>query len=223
MQLNLIIFHLCRADYDSVIRHVKDEHHTLDLSALSVLSTLLKNDTVTALQIVEATISKPSTRVLDNTMAALAYLAAIGNAKGLSTPMYQAKKVVDYLKRIEAAREDSDPLVSAFAQYVTGAVYTLLPEVVETRPRGIALLEALKKKINSREIRTSGLPQWLIRTLEMEIYPALQIRINRVLAGCYLNRAQYHAALDCLDEIIDIADPESEHADWAQMTRLKFR
>ena len=156
-------------------------------------------------------------------MATLAYLAAIANAKGLSTPMYQAKKVIDYLKRIEAVHEDRDPLVSVFAQYVTGAVYTLLPEVVETRHRGIALLEALKTQISNREIKTSGLPQWLNRTLELEIYPALQIRINRFLTGCYLDRTQHHDALECLEEIIEIADPDSEYAEWARMKRLILR
>ena len=170
----------------------------------------------------EESIAKPSARVLDNAMAALAYLAAIANARGLSIPMYHAKKAIDYLKRTGAVREDRDPLVSVFAQYVTGAVYTLLPEVVETRHRGIALLEALKTQINNRAIQTSGLPQWLIRTLELEIYPALQIRINRFLAGCYHNRTQHHEALECLEEIIEIADPECEHAEWAQMKRLKL-
>ncbi len=217
-----IIFHLCRADYASVIHLVKDARHTPDISALSVLAELLKNNTATALQIVEESISKPSARVLDNTMAALAYLAAIANAKGLSAPMYQAKNVIDYLKRNEAGHKDRDPLVAVFAQYVTGAVYTLLPEVVETRHRGIALLEALKTQVSNREIKTSGLPQWLIRTLELEIYPALQIRINRFLAGCYHNRTQHHEALECLEEIIEIADPECEHAQWAQMKRLSL-
>lgn len=217
-----LVFHMCRADYDAVIRLVNDARDTTDLAAISVLSALLENDTETALQLVEDSIAKPSARVLDNSMAALAYLAAIGNARGLSIPMYHAKKAIDYLKRIEAVREDRDPLVSVFAQYVTGTVYTLLPEVVETQHRGIALLEALKTQINNRGIKTSGLPQWLIRILELEIYPALQIRINRFLAGCYLNRTQYHEALECLKEIIEIADPESEHAQWAQMKRLKF-
>ncbi len=217
-----LVFHLCRADYDSVIRLVDDARDTTDLAALSVLSALLKNDTETALQLVEESIAKPSTRVLDNAMAALAYLAAIANARGLSIPMYHAKKAIDYLKRTGAVREDRDPLVSVFAQYVTGAVYTLLPEVVETRHRGIALLEALKTQISNRTIKTSGLPQWLIRTLELEIYPALQIRINRFLAGCYHNRTQHHEALECLEEIIEIADPECEHAEWAQMKRLKL-
>ncbi len=218
-----IIFHLCRADYDSVIRMINGDRSTPDFAALSILSALLKGDIAATLQLVEEFIPKPSNRVLDNTIAALAYLTSIANAKGLSNPMYQTKKVIDHLKRIETVSEERDPLISVFSQYVTGAAYTLLPEVVETRPRGIALLEKLRAQISNRTIETDGLPQWLVRTLELEIYPALQIRMNRFLASCYCSRAQYDAALACLDRIIEIAEPESEHADWAQMKRLQLK
>lgn len=218
-----IIYFLCRADYGSIIHLVDSDHGTPDFTVFAIFSALLKGDIAKALEMVEKSIPKPSSRVLDSTIAAMAYLTSIANAKGLSTPMYRTKKVIDHLKRIEATREERDPLISVCSRYITGAVYTLLPEVVQTGPRGIALLEKLKAQINNRKIKTHGLPQWLIRTLELEIYPALQIRINRFLANCYFKRAQYKQALTCLDKIIQIADPEGEHAEWAQMKRLKFK
>ena len=217
-----IIFYLCQADYDSVIRLANGDRNTPDFAA-SILSDLLKGDIANALKMVEKFITLPSTRVLDNTFAALVYLSSIGKARGLSTPMYHTKKMIDHLKRIDASRKEKDPLISVFSQYVTGAVYTLLPEVVATRPRGIALLEKLKTQINNRKIITRGLPEWLIRTLDSEIFPALQIRINRFLAGSYLSQVQHEEATACLDRIIEIADPDSEHADWAQMSRLGIK
>ena len=114
-------------------------------------------------------------------------------------------------------------MISLFSPYVAGAIYTLLPDVVETRSKGIAWLEKLKTQIIHRKIKTGRLPQWLIRTLDFEIFPAMQIRINRFLAACYIDQAQYDGAMACLDQIIEIADPDSEHANWAQMKRLKFK
>jgi hypothetical protein len=217
-----IIFYLCRAEYDSAIRVINGDRSRPDFAALAIFSALLKGNTSDTLNMVEKSITKPSTRVLDNTIAALAYLSSIGKAKGLSTPMYHTKKVIDYLKRIETSRE-TDPLISVFSQYVTGAVYTLLPEVVETRLKGIALLEKLKAQINNRKIKTGRLPKWLIRTLDFEIFPALQLRINRFLADSYLKQNQLDASIGALERIIEIADPESEHADWAQMMRLRVK
>jgi DNA-binding transcriptional MerR regulator len=217
-----IIFYLCQAKYDSAIRVIKGDLNIPDFAAFTILSALLKGDTADTLNMVDKYIAKPTTRALDNTVAALAYLSSTGKAKGLSTPMYHTKKVIDYLKRIEIFQE-MDPLISLFSQFVTGAVYTLLPEVVETRREGITLLEKLKTQINNRKIKTGRLPKWLIRTLDFEIFPALQIRINRFLAGCYLNQVQYDEAIACLEKIIEIADPDSEHAVWAHMTRLGIK
>ena len=214
------IFHLCRADYDTVVDLAKADVPIPGFTGYPVLSALLKTDHTDALQQVEALFPRPSTRVLDNTIAALAYLASVASAKGLSAPIYHTKKVIDHLKRVEAAGAQKDPLVSLLSQYVIGAVYTLLPDVAQTRTAGIAMLEKLNTQISSRQTSTRGLPGWLSRTLDLEIFPALQVRINRLLADGYLRQHDHDKAFSCLNKVIEIADPESEHASWSHLARL---
>jgi DNA-binding transcriptional MerR regulator len=219
------LHHLCRGENDTIISWINGNLGKMpdpDLAVLSILSSILRGDAVHALETVEDYIPKPSTRVLDNTIAALAYLYSIGHTQGLSARMYHTKKVMHYLKRTETAME-TNPLIFVFAQYVTGTVYTFLPEVVETRPRGILILESLKAQINNRKIKTGRLPKWLVRTLDFEIFPALQIRINRILAQGYLNQDMHPEAAACLEGIVEFADPDSEHAEWAQMMRLQLK
>jgi DNA-binding transcriptional MerR regulator len=218
------LYYFCRGEYDTIISWVKGnitQKPQQDLPVLLILSSILEGDTTQALDRVEKDIPKPSPRVLENTIAALAYLFSIGHTKGLSAPMYHTKKAMHYLKRIENSME-TNPLISLFARYVAGTVYTFLPDVVETCSRGIAMLETLKMQINRRRVKTGRLPKWLARTLEFEIFPALQIRINRALARGYLKQDVPRAAVACLETILEIADPESEHADWARSMRLKI-
>jgi hypothetical protein len=40
---------------------------------------------------------------------------------------------------------------------------------------------------------------------------------------CALKKGQHDAALACLDQIIELADPESDPANWAQMKRLNIK
>jgi DNA-binding transcriptional MerR regulator len=217
--LQRTFYFLCRGDYEAATRPGPDKTAGPDLSALAILAALLDGDSSQALKIVSRLIPKPTTRILDNTIAALAYLFSIERATGLSTPMYHTKRAIDYLKHNETARA-TNPLIAAFSQYVTGAVYTLLPQVVETRGKGVTQLEKLKARINRRRVPTTRLPKWLVRTLDFEIFPALQIRINRFLAQAYSGQGDPVRAAECLERIIELADPDSEHAAWAQMKRL---
>jgi tetratricopeptide (TPR) repeat protein len=216
-----MLYYLCQANYDAVVHLINDRPSDPDFAALSIIASLLKNNTPQALKTVETHIPKPSTHVLDNTAAAMAYLSSIGKVKGLSAPMYHSKKAIDYLKRMEFCRE-TNPLIVVFSQYVTGAVYTMLPRIVESRQKGIEMLEELNDQINTRKIKTGRLSKWLMRTLDFEIFPVLQIRIHRFLADAYINRDQSDEAIDCLERIIKTADPESEDAHWARMKRLRI-
>jgi hypothetical protein len=46
---------------------------------------------------------------------------------------------------------------------------------------------------------------------------------NRFLADAFLKQKQPGKAIASPKSIIEIADPESEHADWARMKRLRAK
>ncbi len=215
------IYCLCRADYDALVRMAEGRSTDPELTVFAILSAILSGDNNQALITVQASIPKPSSRALENTMAALAYLLSISEATGLSAPMYHTKKALDYLKRIETSHA-KNPLVGLFARFVTGAVYTILPGVIETRAAGADILEDLKADIHRRRLKTGHLPKWLAQTLDCEIFPALLIRINRFLAQSYIEENRREDAKACLESLIDIADAENDHAVWAQMQRLRI-
>ena len=216
------IYFLCRADYGALIRMADRRPAEPELATFVILSNILSGDNNQALGVARAILPKPSTRVLDNTIAALAYLLSIGKSTGLSDPMYHTKKAIDYLKRIETSHE-RNPLIWLFARFVTGAVYTVLPVVVETRDRGVRMLENLKADINNRRINNGRFPKWLAQTLDYEIVPAMLIRMNRFLAQAYLEQNRNENAKTCLESIIDLAEAESSHANWAQTKLLKIK
>ena len=215
------IFLLCRADYNTLIRMADHHAKKPELATFSILASILNGDYSHALKKVQTYFPEPSARVLDNTMAALAYLLSIGKSTGLSTPMYHTKKAIDYLRRMEASRE-GNPLNALFARFVTGGVYTVLPEVIEMRAKGMTILENLKVDIVERRIKIGRLPRWLVQTLDYEILPALLIRLNRLLAQAYMENSRREDAIGCLENIIQLAEPESDHANWAQTKRLQI-
>jgi DNA-binding transcriptional MerR regulator len=213
---------LCQADCDALMGMAQGQPGHPDVEIAVIFSSILRGNNRQALKIVQTVFPTPSARVLDNIIAALAYLLSIDNSTGLSAPMYHTKRAIDYLKRVEALH-DQNPLLALLARYVTGAVYTVLPGVLETREKGVNILERLSADINSRRIKTGRLPKWLARTLDYEIIPALLIRMNRFLAQAYLEQSRTEDAVACLENIIETSDPENEHVDWARMTRLQLQ
>ena len=57
-----------------------------------------------------------------------------------------------------------------------------LPGVFDTRHKGIELLKTLNQELAGISFERFDLPAWLARTLDAEIVPALEVRINRFLA-----------------------------------------
>jgi len=105
---------------------------------------------------------------------------------------------------------------------VCGAVYVFLPGVFDTRHIGIELLSALKGRLDGIAPENLDPPAWLARTLDFEIVPALKVRINRFLAQGYLKTGDKRLAAACLDAVVNQADPDSEHAAWARIEKLKI-
>lgn len=218
-------YYFCKGEYESAARLAGERlQGKVDpgIAAFAILADLLIGEVGEAIKKVERYIPKPCPRTLENTTAALAYLFSIGQASGLSVPMYYTKKMLAYLKRIEIS-EERHVLVKVFSRYVCGAIYIVLPKNFETRGDGIEMLSRLNKLLTGKKIRKENLPEWLAKTLDFEILPALEIRTNRFLAEGYLGQGVYGEALKCLERIIEIADPEGEHSNWARMKRVEIK
>ena len=80
-----------------------------------------------------------------------------------------------------------------------------------------------KRKAEKQRAEKDQLRDWLDRTIDFEVFPALEVRINRFLAEAYLKLKKFDEALSRLDRIVEIADTESEHSLWARMSRLKIK
>jgi len=151
------------------------------LRALGILSVLMSGNTKIALKLVQDLIPEPTHLALENTVAALTFLFAMQRSSGFSEPMFYLKKVLLHLSRNEQL-EHEPALDTVFSQYVCGAVYMFLPGVFDTRHKGIELLKTLNQELAGISFERFDLPAWLARTLDAEIVPALEVRINRFLA-----------------------------------------
>jgi hypothetical protein len=220
-----MIYYFCKGGYETVVE-IAEERLVKGIEyesyAFAAIADLLNGKNTNALERVEKYIRKPSGRPLDNVIAILVYVFHLGKASGFSSPMYYAKKVLSYLKRAETFGED-DSLINIFSLYVCGSIYSFFPEIVETRETGITLLLQLEELLRRKRLRNDETRDWLDGTLDFEIFPALEVRVNRFLAEGYLKLGKIDEALGRLDRIVDIADAESEHSLWARMNRLKIK
>ena len=196
-------------------------HEPPRLRALGIVSILMSGRTQTALALVQEFIPGPTHRALENTVAALTYLFAMEMSSGFSVPMFNIKKVLHHLSRIEQMEREPS-LDSLFARYVCGAVYIFLPGVFATRHKGIELLETLNRELAGLSCQAFDLPGWLTRVLDTDILPALQVRANRFLARGYVKTGDKSRAVDCLAAIVSRADPDSDHAAWARLEQVRL-
>jgi len=219
-----MIYYFCKGQYETVVELAEErlgkgiEYESYGFAAIADLLNGKMNE---ALERIEKYIPKPSTRPFDNVIAILVYMFHLSKASGFSSPMYYAKKVLSYLKRADPS-DAGNSLINIFSLYVCGSVYLFFPEIVETRRTGIVLLSKLDELLRKQRVKNHELRDWLDRTLDFEVFPALEVRINRFLAEAYLKLEKFDEALSRLDRIIDIADAESEHSLWARMSRLKI-
>jgi hypothetical protein len=191
------------------------------LRALGILSILMTGNTENALKLVQDLIPKPTQLALENTVAALTYLFAMEISSGFSVPMLNIKKILHHLSRIEQI--DQEPTLDAvFSRYVCGAVYVFLPGVFATRHKGVELLEVLNQELAGLAFEQFDLPAWLNSALEDEVLPALKVRINRFLAQGYIKIGENRLAAARLNAIVNQAEPDSDHAAWARLERIRL-
>ena len=189
--------------------------------AVRIMANLLSGDLETAFLLTKQGIPKPSVRLLDNAAAGLAYMFSVGKASGFSDPMYLAKKGLRYFKRIEASRRNGG-FAGLFSRYVCGAVYTMLPDIFDTCETGVRMLTRIDESLADRTAKKGELPSWLAHTIDHEILPAIEVRINRFLAEAYIRLEKNTAAIKHLARLIEIADTDDEHAAWARLKKLEI-
>jgi DNA-binding transcriptional MerR regulator len=224
-QRRRIHYLLCSGSYDAAVQAIEDLRKKKDrpeyVPAL-IIAHLLNDDAQAALRLTEQHIRRPTPRLFENTAAALAYLFSISETSGFSGPFYLLKKALDHLKRIETSREKGG-LPGLFSRYICGAVYTILPDIFDTHERGTTILERIEKSLRHQKARTGRMPAWLKNTLDREILPALEVRVNRFLAEGYLRQEAYASARSRLVRLIEIADVGDEHTKWARIKRIEIR
>ncbi|MBP7602581.1 MAG: MerR family transcriptional regulator [Spirochaetes bacterium] len=212
----------CAGDYDAALRLSGGEGLPREIgpTAVRVLALLLKNETASAFELLEREMAEPPQRVFDNAVAALACIFAIAEASGFSRPFYLSKKAVMHLARVENLHE-RNRTIRFLAQYVCGVIYTILPDVFAVFDRGISILISLEERLISRKVRMPYLPEWLSRTIEYEVLPAVEIRVNRFLAEAFLVQGDRSSAGRRLRRIVALAQPDDEHAAWARLRLLE--
>ncbi len=218
-----LAYAFCAGDYDAAIRLAGEEGLPREIgpAAVRVLALLLKDETAAAFELLEHEMTEPSQRMFDNAVAALACIFAIAEASGFSRPFYLSKKAEMHLMRVENLRERNQ-IIRLLAQYVCGVVYTILPDVFAVFDRGIQILTTLEERLLARKLRMPYLPEWLARTIEYEVLPAMEIRINRFLSEAFLLRGDRSLAGQRLGRIIALAHPDDEHAAWARLKLLEI-
>jgi len=218
-----VIHSICLGRYADALENMTDSMNTSSISAVSltVVAHLLGGDVETAYDLAEKRIPEVTHKMMENAAATLACIFAIGKSTGISRPVYLAKRAMGYLNRMESSRE-TEAVIELTCDYIRGAVYTMLPDVFNVFEKGMSILEDLEKRLNKRKIRKGGVPDWFARTLDFEIFPAMEIRVNRYLAEGRLSAGNIVALKRNLQRIISLDDPSSENARWARMKALEL-
>lgn len=181
-----------------------------------VIAHILAGDYKTALEIAERRIPQSGARALDDLSAALACMFAVGPASGFSRPVQLLKKGLGRLKRIEQGRDDRS-LETLFGRFICAGIYSMLPEIFNTRQKGVSMLLELAPAFQKRSAKTGPMPGWLKRTLDSEIFPAIELKINRLLAEAYLRDRDRAKARTRLQRVAALSRPESPDSKWARL------
>jgi len=219
-----VVVAFLEGDYAGVLDVVNDftkAEMPPDIQAAGIIAMLLTGDVDRAIEDVKNFIPEPASRPILNAAAALAYMYSVGNATGFSAPIYLVKRAMAYMARIEAGA-DRPNLENLFARYICGACYVMLPAFFDTLERGTALLENVSTELREGAAGDMEGPAWLRRTVEYELVPAMEARVNRFLAEALISMGEPGKALDAVDRIIEITEPDSEPAKWARIKKMEL-
>jgi hypothetical protein len=219
-----LIQKLCAGDAKGVLK-IADLPPGRDqslLAAAAIMAEIMMGEPGKALARAERHFPRPGARHYENAAAALACMFSLRDAKGFSGPMALVKKALGYLQRLSASKPDSG-LLELISLYVCGAVYVLLPDIFGRNEQGLEILTKVETSLSAGSWRRRRLPEWLARTLDYEIQPALEARLNLFLAEGHLRGGDADAAGERLERVISLADPGSQIARRATEARLGMR
>ncbi len=216
------IFHLfCRGEFAALADKADIEAARRPrLAAEAVLARLAQGDHEAALALAERWLPRPTARPLDNLAAGLACIFSSAAESGLSRPMALAGRALAFFER-NLALDRGGGLQRALNDYLIGAVYTSLPDVLDTLETGLSLLTDLEKRLRAGKLAKGRLPGWLSRTLDFEIFPEVEIRVNRYLAQAFSRRGDKAAMRAALERLADLAGPDHLQGAWARRRLLE--
>ena len=99
----------------------------------------------------------------------------------------------------------------------------MLPAIFDTTQTGLRMLLATEEAVENQETGTKSMPEWLARTMEIEVLPLLEIRIHCFLAEGYMRLGDLTAAQEHLEKIMELADAEDDNSKWARLTKMEIR
>jgi DNA-binding transcriptional MerR regulator len=219
-----IFRHFCSGAFDAaagLIRQMRENEMAPFIPA-AVIAYMLAGDLKGACSLVEQYIPRPAGRVFDDAAAALAYMTSVGESSGFSGPTHLMRKALAHLEEIERAMNQNSPFAH-LAKYICGAIYTFLPEMFGKSRSGIKMLEQLERSLRKRDVKIRRIPLWVEKTLDFEIIPAVETRVNRFLAEAYLRQKDAAAAERFLSRVIELTEPPDEHSRWARLIRLEIK
>jgi len=206
---------LLAADYAKAGKILRDGLAVEQYLGWDVLLSVLEGGPEQAVEKINKDPSGPYAMPFMNACAALAYVFAMVEATGFSKPLYILKRCLDHLHKIEEMPPSPDP-ENAFARYVCGCIYVMLPGLFDTKGKGIAMLEQLDKELKNGEVNTGYVPKRLDKTIRYRVFPEVRIRLNRFLAEAWLGKEDESSAAKALEALIRIAPWGSEHHEWAR-------
>ncbi len=218
-----IFYSFFKGDYDTVLELIDGTSfgsNNLSPAALSIIALLLKGNVKSALRLSEEHFQEPNGRMMDNTSAALAHVFSLSESSGFSRPLYLAKRAIEYLERNEVLRE-SNSLIKLFSRYVSGVVFTMLPDIFDVFTKGIGKLEEVISSLENHRVQMVRLPLWLVKTVNHEIFPAVEVRVNRFLAEGYIRSGDAAGAKRCLKRIV-LLNGMKEITEWARLKRVEI-
>jgi DNA-binding transcriptional MerR regulator len=155
-----------------------------------VLACLLLDRPEEAVGLVERHWSSPMENHWRNGLGALAYLQAAACTSGLTMPFKHMKKAWSFLNLCEKTT-GGPRLPLLLTRYVCGAIYVVIPKIFGLEDQGLRLLAEVRTALRQGKFGLKRKSPWFRLTLEEEIIPALELKINGLLAEGFTGRLKH--------------------------------
>ncbi|MEW6264778.1 MAG: MerR family transcriptional regulator [Thermodesulfobacteriota bacterium] len=183
-----VLYYFCQGEYPAVLNLVLIPEHLREprrYVSARILAHLMMNNTKDAIRLSESLPGYPGLNLVENCLTALAHVQAATSSSGIIMPLQHLKKARPFLQAGEATQR-GPKLIVALVKYVCGSIYLALPEILGFGERGASMLAQVSRLLRAGKFGQRRLPRWLAATLDEEILPALETRVNDLLSRRYL-------------------------------------